>query len=83
MNAHAAKARKRMEGPPPDRGPERVLAGELLGTLRWHGADGSVTQCVIRQGKRANAIRIGTTECGWDKLFRRMRGKLSTRKAIC
>lgn len=62
--------------------PRRVQDGTLLGILRWHGIDGTVTQCVVRQGKRANGIRIGKTECGWDFLFRRMRGKLSVRKTV-
>jgi hypothetical protein len=80
FNAHAAKARKRMAGPQPEREPARIAPGTLLGTLRWHGVDGSVTQCAIRQGKRANGIRIGATECGWDTLLRRMRSKLSIKK---
>ena len=59
-----------------------MLPGTLLGVLRWHGVDGSVTQCVVRQGKRANGIRIKETECGWDTLTRRIRKRLSVKKAI-
>lgn len=81
LNAHAAKARKRMAGPRPERAPQRIATGILLGVLRWHGADGGVTQCVIRQGRRANAILIGKTECGWDTLLRRLRAKLSVKKS--
>ena len=77
--AHEAKARKRLLLGD-DGEPRRVVSGTLLGVLRWHGADGSVTQCVVKQGKRANGIRIGNTECGWDLLLRRVRGKLSTKK---
>jgi hypothetical protein len=77
--AHEAKARKRLESPR-DEEPRRFPAGNLLGVLRWHALDGSVTQCVIRQGRRANGIRIGKTECGWDNLLRRMRAKLSAKK---
>lgn len=79
--AHEAKARKRLAGGH-DGEPRRLPAGELLGVLRWHGADGSVTQCVVKQGTRANGIRIGKTECGWDYLVRRIRKKLSTKKVI-
>jgi hypothetical protein len=65
-----------------DRPPDRVQPGEYLGTLRWLAPDGKVTQCVVRQGERANRIRVGRTECGWDFLFRRMRGRLSSAKRI-
>ena len=64
----------------PDAEPARVKAGALLGVLAWHAVGGSVTKCVVRQGNRANGIRIGNTECGWDTLMRRVRGSLATRK---
>ena len=76
--AHEAKARKRLANN--DTEPRRIPAGTYLGTLRWHSAEGTVTQCVIKQGTRANRIRIGKTECGWDCLMRRMRGRLSVKK---
>lgn len=79
--AHEAKARKRMERGP-DGEPRRVPAGEYLGTLRWIDPSGTVTQCVIKQGTRANSIRIGKTECGWDTLLRRVRARLSVRKVL-
>lgn len=60
--------------------PHRVQAGTFLGVLRWHGVDGEVTQCVVRQGGRSNGIRIGSTECGWDTLLKRVRKKLSVKK---
>jgi len=65
-----------------DRPPERLPAGQYLGTLRWMDTSGAVTQCVVRQGARANQIRIGQTECGWDYLFKRMRRNLSKPKKI-
>ena len=83
--AHAAKARKRMESPP-DQEPCRVPAGELLGVVQWHAADGAVRRWTIKQGQRMNSICVcaqgKTVECGWDHLFRSLRKKLSTPKRI-
>lgn len=79
--AHEAKAKKRIEFGG-DGEPRRLSEGIFLGVLRWHGCDGNITQCVVRQGKRANGIRIGNTECGWDTLVRRIRKKLSVKKVV-
>jgi len=76
----AAKERKRLEGTPPERGPGRVPAGILLGVLQWQAACGEVKRIVVRQGARANQIRIPgcRRDHGFDWLFRQLRGKLST-----
>lgn len=64
----------------------RVPAGEPLGVLQWHAADGAVRRWVIRQGKRMNGIRVCaqgvTVECGWDRLLRVLRRKLSMPKRV-
>lgn len=61
-------------------------AGELLGVLQWHAADGTMRRWTIRQGRRMNGIQVAakgkTTECGWDHLFRTLRKKLSKPKRI-
>jgi hypothetical protein len=82
INAHAAKARKRLEGPMPDRPPERIPQGEFLGTLTWQAASGEVKKMVVRQGDRANNIMVdGMREChGWDYVMRKLRYRLSVRK---
>lgn len=81
----AARAKKRMENPP-DQEPRRVPAGELLGVLQWHAADGIMRRWTIQQGQRMNGIRVQaqgkTVECGWDHLFRSLRKKLSIPKRI-
>jgi len=81
----AARAKKRLENPP-DQEPRRVPAGELLGVLQWHAADGQMRRWTIRQGQRMNGIRVEAkgqrTECGWDRLFRFLRKKLSPPKRI-
>jgi hypothetical protein len=81
----AARARKRMENPPCAE-PRRVPAGELLGVLQWHAADGQVRRWTIKQGKRMNGIQVCAKgrmlECGWDRLFRSLRSKLSMPKRI-
>jgi hypothetical protein len=79
--AHEAKARKRLEGGG-DGVPRRLAAGVMLGVLQWHGVDGVVKRVVVRQGKRANSIRVSGMgrDIGWDRLFRKMRSRLSMRK---
>jgi hypothetical protein len=61
-------------------------AGELLGVLQWHAADGRMRRWAIKQGTRMNGIQViaqgKTVECGWDHLFRSLRKKLSTPKRI-
>ena len=83
--AHAAKARKRMDGPPPD-DLRRVPAGELLGVLQWHAQDGRVRRWTIRQGDRMNGIRVESKgqriECGWDHLLRSLRKRLAVPKRV-
>lgn len=81
----AARAKKRLEGTH-DAEPRRVPAGEPLGVLQWHAADGKVRRWVIRQGKRMNGIRVCaqgvTVECGWDRLLRVLRRKLAVPKRV-
>lgn len=64
----------------------RVPAGELLGVLQWHAADGKVRRWVIRQGKRMNGIQVcaqsKVIESGWDRLFRSLRPKLAIPKRV-
>lgn len=66
--------------------PRRVPAGEPLGVLQWHAADGSVRRWEIRQGRRMNGIRVcaqgRSVECGWDRLFRALRPKLAVPKRV-
>jgi Tfp pilus assembly protein PilN len=64
--AHAAKARKRMESLPE---PElvRVPAGEYLGCLQWHAANGEVKRWAITQGMRANNITVEALIYGKDR----------------
>jgi len=81
--AHAAKARKRMESPPDDR-PHKVDDGVFLGVLQWQAVDGTVRRWTIRQGPRANNIRVTAKRkeivCGWDHLTSSLRKHLSTPK---
>lgn len=83
--AHAAKARKRLESPPSNE-PMRVPAGEVLGVMQWHAADGKVRRWVIRQGRRMNGIQVcaqgKVVDCGWDRLFRSLRRKLAAPKRV-
>ena len=83
--AHAAKARKRMESPPDDE-PRRIPDGQFLGVLQWHAADGSVRRWTIRQGPRANNIRVTAkgkeVVCGWDKLTASLRKRLAVLKRL-
>jgi hypothetical protein len=80
----AAKERKRLEGPPPDRGPQKVPAGTLLGVLQWHAAHGEVKRIVVKQGGRANQIRVAgcRKDHGFDWLFRQLRGKLAIPRVL-
>lgn len=81
--AHAAKARKRMDAPPDDT-PRRLPDKELLGVLQWHASDGKVRRWTIRQGPRANNVRViaggKAIVCGWDKLMSSLRKRLSIPK---
>ncbi len=80
-----ARAKKRLESPLCDE-PRRVPAGELLGVIQWHAADGTVRRWTIRQGKRMNGIRVCAQgkiiECGWDRLMRSLRKRLSMPKRM-
>lgn len=82
---HAAKARKRMEQPPPDE-PRRVPEGEHLGCLTWLDSSGSAHRWNIRQGPRANNIQVAAKGrvivCGWDKLMSSLRRNLSIPKRL-
>ncbi len=80
----AAKERKRMEGPPPERGPQKVPAGLLLGVIQWHAASGDVHRITVRQGGRANQIRVRgcQRDHGFDWLLRKLRGKLATPRRV-
>ncbi len=83
--AHAAKARKRMESPPDDE-PRRVPEGQFLGVLQWHASDGTVRRWTVRQGDRANNIKVHakgkTIVCGWDFMMRKLRKHLSIPKRL-
>lgn len=78
----AAKERKRLECGPRDDGPRRVPVGELLGVLQWAAACGEVKRMVVRQGARANQIRVEgcRRDHGFDWLLRQVRGKLAVRR---
>lgn len=71
---------------PPDDTPRRVPDGEFLGVLQWHACDGKVRRWTIRQGPRANNVRViaGGKEiiCGWDKLMSSLRKRLSVPKRL-
>jgi hypothetical protein len=83
--AHAAKARKRMESPREDE-PRRVPDRELLYTIQIQESSGQARKWVIRQGPRANNIRVFAkgreVVCGWDKLMRSLRHNLSIKKVV-
>lgn len=83
----AAKERKRLAGGPREEGPReegprRVPVGELLGVLQWSAACGEVKRIVVRQGERANQIRVAgcRRDHGFDWLMRQLRGKLSVKR---
>lgn len=80
----AAKERKRLERPPPERGPQKVPAGTLLGVLQWHAADGSMHRIPVRQGARANQIRVPgcRRDHGFDWLCAQLRKKLAPPRRI-
>ena len=81
--AHAAKARKRMESPP-DNGLRKLDDGEFLGVIQWQDASGQVRRWTIRQGPRANNIRVTAkgkeVVCGWDYLTASLRKRLAVPK---
>lgn len=81
----AERARMRMESPAPDE-PRRVPDRELLYTLQIQESSGQVRKWVIRQGPRANNIRVFAkgreVVCGWDKLMSSLRKHLSISKRI-
>lgn len=80
----AAKERKRLAGPKPEREPQRVPTGMLLGVLQWHAADGGVKRLTVRQGARANQVRISgcRKDHGFDWLFRQLRAKLAAPRRV-
>lgn len=71
---------------PRDPEPRRVPEGELLYTLQIQESSGQVRKWVIKQGNRANNIRViakgREVVCGWDKLMRSLRRNLSAQKRI-
>ena len=79
-----AKARKRMASQPPEWVPRKVPAGELLGILQWHSACGDVHRITVRQGARANQIRVPgcRRDHGFDWLFRKFQAKLAGPRRI-
>lgn len=83
--AHAAKARKRLESPPISE-PRRVPDKELLYTIQIQESSGQVRKWVIKQGPRANNIRVSAkgreVVCGWDRFMRCLRRNLSIQKRI-
>ena len=82
--AHAAKACKRMAGPPPDCGPQKVPPGTLIGVLQWAAASGDVHRITVRQGARANQIRVAgcKKDHGFDWLLAGLRGKIAGPRRI-
>jgi hypothetical protein len=80
----AAKARKRLERPPPERPPQRLPEGEFLGTLQWHDCSGKINRWTVRQGKRVDQIRVAgmREDHGWDFVLAKLRGKLSLKKLV-
>lgn len=78
--AHAAKARKRMEIAA-EPGPVKLRDGEFLGVFQWHDASGQVRRWIIRQGPRANNLRVSSKGreaiAGWDHFFRVLRKHLA------
>ena len=81
----AAKARKRMESPREDE-PRRVPEGEYLYTIQIQESSGQVRKWIIRQGDRANNIRViakgREVVCGWDRLLCSLRHNLSVTKRV-
>lgn len=69
-----------------DSEPIRVPKGEHLGCLTWLDASGSAHRWTVKQGSRANNIRVCAKgrmiECGWDRLMRALRKKLATPRRI-
>jgi hypothetical protein len=65
-----------------DRPADRLPEGEFIGVLQWHDASGSVKRWTIRQGKRANQVRLVgmKQDHGWDYLTRKLRTRLGTKK---
>lgn len=53
--------------------------GELVGTLRFQAADGTVRSWTIRQGTRSNQIQIDGVKKphGWDWFLQRLRQHLA------
>ena len=83
--AHAAKARLRLEAKP-SMEPRKVPDGTPLGCLTFTEASGQVRRWHIRQGPRANNIRVlakgREIVCGWDHFMSGLRKHLSIPKRI-
>lgn len=66
--------------------PRPLPVGEFLGVLEWREASGKVRRWVIKQGSRANNIRVESqgrsVVCGWDRLLRSLRKKLAIPKRV-
>lgn len=81
----ASRAKKRMESDPPCY-MDRVPKDMHLGTLQWHASDGTVRRWTIKQGPRANNIKVQskgkTIVCGWDFMMRKLRKHLSVPKKL-
>lgn len=71
---------------PRDPEPRRVPEGEYLYTIQLQESSGQVRKWIIRQGPRANNIRVSakgkSVVCGWDKLMRSLRHNLSITKRL-
>ena len=74
-----------MESPREDE-PRRVPDGEYLYTIQIQDSSGQVRKWVVRQGPRANNIRVAakgkSVVCGWDRFTRTLRRHLSIQKRI-
>lgn len=72
--------RKRMaENGPREIERPRLEAGEYLGSLQWHGADGMVKRWTVFQAKRRNQVIVRgmAKPHGWDYVLQKLREKLS------
>ena len=80
--ARAAKRQARAADAPEE--PHRIPAGEHLGVLTWHAADGTVRRWTVRQGPRSNNIEVGACgkriRCGWDRFLCGLRKHLAQPK---
>lgn len=83
MNAHAAKARKRMAGTIPER-VDRIPPGTMLYRIRVESPTEGF-EVLVKRGRRRNSIRVESfgrvsKEHGFDWLCRHLRSRLVVRE---